>query len=827
MKFKYLFIFLCFILAQIIVEAQLEQGPLGEKIFNVQEGTKTTIYQFQKSDARSHMFVLEGTTDGLIEIQHDNGILQTTGPLDWTTKPLYSLQVKTVDTSGSVIEGPYLLTIIVDDINNHRPTFNQSEYFATVRELSRPGIPFLTVYATDEDDPSTPNAQLVYKIEQQIPDPIKVRFFQINNITGKISTTLNGTYHLKAEDATEYELRLSVSDTAELSFSSNAKVYITVIENLWKEPIPVTIEENSVLPHPRFITQVRWNDDSVIYELHQRERYLRFPFVIDQNGNINVTEPLDREEREQYVFFALAKNIVGASVARPLQIVVNVADVNDNPPVCPSEITTFEVQENEGAASTIGLFIATDNDEPNTRNSSIIYKLLEQIPSDNRFLINEFSGSIQLITGGLNIKDNDQYRLKVNVSDEGRPALSTICWIVINVIDINDHIPIFERSNYGSITMREDVPLSTLVMEIQAWDADQPQTGSSAIIYQIIQGDPNHMFKIETNPETNRGNITVAKPLDYESFQVHDLVIEAKNPEPLVTGVHYNESSVTRLHVVILNVDEKPVFSNAIYQAQQKENIPIGTKLITVSASDPEGDEIKFSLVENPRNWLRIDEKTGDIYTNYELDREQESHYQVKVIATERNNPEMSSWVYFTLFIDDVNDNPPRLAKDYWGDFTVCYPFSTLATFDFQGKDDDHPPGGLTLKFRIDDQNFAKDWQIYSINRTAARLTMKHVNFPKESVSVPVKLTDNGKPPIEATVHVPVRICTCATKNQCEKTPVENTQATSVGMALGILFGVLGFIAIIISAVFISMNMKKKKQAGQDGTAAERETMST
>lgn len=74
---------------------------------------------------------------------------------------------------------------------------------------------------------------------------------------------------------------------------------------------------------------------------------------------------------------------------------------------------------------------------------------------------------------------------------------------------------------------------------------------------------------------------------------MHDLVIEAKNPEPLVTGVHYNESSVTRLHVVILNVDEKPIFSNAIYQAQQKENIPIGTKLITVSASDPEGDEIK------------------------------------------------------------------------------------------------------------------------------------------------------------------------------------------------------------------------------------------
>lgn len=827
MKFKYLFIFLCCILTQIFVEAQLEQGPLGEKIFHVKEGTKTTIYQFQKSDARSHMFVLEGATDNLIEIHHDNGILQTTGSLDWTKKSQYSLQVKTVDTGGSVIEGPYLLTIIVDDINNHIPTFNQSEYFASVREQSRPGIPFLTVYATDEDDPSTPNAQLVFKIMQQVPDPVKVPFFQINNTTGKISTTLNGTNHLKAEDEIEYELRLSVSDTAELSFSSNAKVYITVTENLWKAPTPVTVEENSVLPHPRYITQVRWNDDNVIYELHQREKYLRFPFVIDQNGDINVTEPLDREEREQYIFYALAKNSLGAHVARPLQIVVNVADVNDNPPVCPSEITTFEVQENEGAASTIGLFIATDNDEPNTRNSTLTYKLLEQMPTDNRFLINEYSGSIQLITGGLNIQDNDEYRLKVNVSDEGRPALSTICWIVINVIDINDHIPIFERSDYGNITIREDIPLSTLVMKIQAWDADQPQTGSSAIIYQIIQGDPSQMFTIKTNPETNQGNITVAKPLDYESFKVHDLVIEAKNPEPLVTGVHYNESSITRLHIFVLDVDEKPIFSATLYQAQQKEDIPKGTKIITVSASDPEGDEIKFSLTENHRNWLRIDEKTGDIFTNSALDREQESQYQVKVIATERNNPQMSSWVYFYLYIDDVNDNPPRLAKDYWGDFIVCYPFSKPASFEFQGTDDDRPPGGLILKFRIDNESFAKDWIINGINRTTARLTMKHANFPKESVSVPVILTDNGRPPMEATVQIPVRICTCTTNNECEKTPVEHQGGTSIGMALGILFGVLGFIAIVISAVFISMNMKKKKntQAGQDGTAAERAPM--
>nr|DBA24123.1 TPA: hypothetical protein GDO54_011823 [Pyxicephalus adspersus] len=759
--------------------------------------------QFKKSNADSHSFVLEGERNNTIEINSNDGTLYTTGPLDWINKREYKLQVKTLDSAGKLLEGPFSVTIFVDDINDNRPQFNQSEYFGKVREQSRPGIPFLTVYATDDDDPSTPNAQLVYKIVQQIPNTENVLFFQINNNTGKISTTINGTVHLKADEKIEYELLLSVSDLGEKAFSSNAKVFITVTENLWKAPEPVNLVENSTLPHPHYITQVRWNDDSVIYELHQRERYPRFPFVIDQHGNINVTEPLDREERHEYIFFAVAKNNLGNPVARALQIVVNVADINDNPPMCPLTLSVFEVQENEDVGSTIGMFVATDNDEPGSRNSLIHYKLLEQwpkLPKENMFVINEYDGNIQLISGGLNIQDNNEYRLKVNVSDEGKPVLSNVCWILINVIDINDHIPFFEKSDYGNITLREDIPLNTLVKEIQARDDDQPQTGSSAIEYQIIEGDPNHMFIIETNPVTNRGYIKIAKPLDYESFKVHDLVIRAENPEPLVTGVQYNESSIARLSIIILDVDEKPVFPNPIYQAEVFEDVIIGTKIITIVATDPEGDEIVYSLEENPRQWLRIQENKGEISTVMELDREKENSYQVQVVAKEKNNPKMSSSVNFILYLKDVNDNPPRLAKDYLGDFTVCYPFSEPKSFEFQGTDDDYSPG------------------------TAARLSMRHTNFPKKNSYVPVIIQDNGKPALEATVEIPVLVCTCTSKNQCQTEPAGTQGLPSIGMALGILFGVLAVIGIILAAVFISLK-KKNKSGQQDSTTAERERM--
>ncbi|XP_073406494.1 cadherin-17 [Dendrobates tinctorius] len=808
-KLKDFLILLCCIQAIVAVE----KGPLTSKTFHVEEGSgEIAIYQFEKSNSRSVTFLLEGEKDDIIEIDPNNGILRTLQSLRWDKRKVHTLQVKTVDSGGSIVEGPFTVIIIVEDINNNAPVFNQSEYHGGVREQSRPGLPFVKVFATDSDDPSTPNAQLVYKIKQQIPDPAKVMFFQIKNVTGEISTTINGSQFLKFGDKS-YELLLEVSDLAERPFSHNAKVYISILENLWKAPKPVTIKENSTEVHPYSITKVTWNDPNVIYELHQREKFPRFPFTIDNNGIINVTEPLDREEQDKYIFYALAKNFNGVSVAKPLQIEVNVEDINDNPPICPEAMVSFEVQENEFIGSVIDVLKATDEDQHDSTNSLLSYTIIEQWPhtSPRMFRIGLYDGSIQLSNTGVNT--HRQYRIRVQVSDEGTPSLSTICWVVINVIDINYHIPIFESSDYGNVTLREDSPLQTIVKEIQATDDDQPNTGSSSISYRIVDGDPDKMFTIETNPLNNRGYVKVAAQLDYESYQEHDLVIEAKNPEPLATGTHYNSSSSTHLKVIVTDVDEKPVFGNPIYQVQVSEGIPTGTWLIKINASDPEGDEILFELRENTFNWLEINKETGDIYTSANLDRERADQYRVEVVATESKNSKMRSSVSFYLYLDDVNDNSPRLAKDYFGDIFFCYPLTKPESFEFSGTDDDRPAWGVALKFRLGgNQTTAKDWNIQYVNATSARLTMLHTDFPKKTIYVPVIIRDNGRPPLESNVSVPVRICSCTSNNQCEIEPLETSGITSIGLALGILFGTLAVIGIIIGAVFISMNQKKKKK---------------
>ena len=64
---------------------------------------------------------------------------------------------------------------------------------------------------------------------------------------------------------------------------------------------------------------------------------------------------------------------------------------------------------------------------------------------------------------------------------------------------------------YHHVNVAENIPVGTVILEIQATDRDEPATGSSYIIYQMKEGDPNNTFIIETDPETNRGFVKINK----------------------------------------------------------------------------------------------------------------------------------------------------------------------------------------------------------------------------------------------------------------------------------------------------------------------------
>uniref|UniRef100_A0A2K5J3G7 Cadherin-17 n=1 Tax=Colobus angolensis palliatus TaxID=336983 RepID=A0A2K5J3G7_COLAP len=506
-------------------------------------------------------------------------------------------------------------------------------------------------------------------------------------------------------------------------------------------------------------------------------------FKIEREGLLYYTRTLDRETRSTHNLQVAALDANGARVEGPVPITIEVKDVNDNRPTFLQSKYEGSVRQNSRPGNSIGTLTAHDRDEENTANSLLNYRIVEQtpkLPMDGLFLIQTYAGMLQLAKQSLKKQDTPQYNLTIEVSDKD---FKTLCFVQINVIDINDQIPIFEKSDYGNLTLAEDTSVGSTILTIQATDADEPFTGSSKILYHIIKGDSEGRLGVDTDPHTNTGYVIIKKPLDFETAAVSNTVFKAENPEPLVFGVTYNASSFAKFTLFVTDVNEAPEFSQYVFQAKVSEDVAIGTKLGNVTAKDPEGLDISYSLRGDTRGWLKIDHVTGEIFSVAPLDREAGSPYRVQVVATEVGGSSLSSVSEFHLILTDVNDNPPRLAKDYT-DLFFCHPLSAPGSLIFEATDDDqHSFRGPHFTFSLASESLQNDWQVSKINGTHARLSTRHTDFEEREYVVLIHINDGGRPPLESIVSLPgiiLAVVFIRMKKDKGKDNVESAQAYEV-----------------------------------------------
>lgn len=124
-------------------------------------------------------------------------------------------------------------------------------------------------------------------------------------------------------------------------------------------------------------------------------------------------------------------------------------------------------------------------------NSEILYSLLDS--ADGFFSIDEHTGVISL-ERPLDREVQSTYELKARASDQGSPHLSSLCQVVISVLDINDNPPVFEHREYTA-TVSEDVAVGTQLLRVQAASRDAEANGE--ISYSIISGNEHGMFSVD------------------------------------------------------------------------------------------------------------------------------------------------------------------------------------------------------------------------------------------------------------------------------------------------------------------------------------------
>ena len=90
------------------------------------------------------------------------GYLLIKNPPDFETKKQYDLLIEASDNGKPAQSATAPVKVIIEDVNDHTPSFNQSDYSLTVSEGTAVRGRVGAVYATDRD--SGPRGRIVYRI---------------------------------------------------------------------------------------------------------------------------------------------------------------------------------------------------------------------------------------------------------------------------------------------------------------------------------------------------------------------------------------------------------------------------------------------------------------------------------------------------------------------------------------------------------------------------------------------------------------------------------------------------------------------------------------
>ena len=127
-----------------------------------------------------------------------------------------------------------------------------------------------------------------------------------------------------------------------------------------------------------------------------------------------------------------------------VQATITVGDENDNAPVIASQAAPFTVTENAASGTEVGVVSATDADAG--LNGQFAFSLSAG-NTDGAFEINVTSGRIT-VKGNVDREKANSYRLTVKATDKGTPEMASTEVFVVNVNDVNDNAPVFNKTKY-------------------------------------------------------------------------------------------------------------------------------------------------------------------------------------------------------------------------------------------------------------------------------------------------------------------------------------------------------------------------------------------
>ncbi|XP_047586263.1 protocadherin gamma-A5 isoform X9 [Lutra lutra] len=324
--------------------------------------------------------------------------------------------------------------------------------------------------------------------------------------------------------------------------------------------------------------------------------------------------------------------------------------------------------------------------------------------------------------------------------------------VEIEIIDINDNFPRF-RDEEIKVKVNENAAPGTRLVLPFARDADV--SVNSLQSYQLSR---NMHFSLEEKSGADGQKypeLVLEQPLDREKVAVHDLLLTALDGgDPIL-------SSTMHIHVMVLDAnDNAPLFTRSEYTVSVPENIPVGTQLLRLTATDPD-EGINGELTYSFRNeedkiseTFKLDSNLGEISTLQSLDHEESRFYLMEVVAQDGGALLASAKVLIT--VQDVNDNAPEVI------------LTSLAG----SISEDCPPGTVIALFSVHDADSGENGEILcsiprnlpfklekSVDNYYHLLTTKALDREKISdYNITVTVIDLGNPPLSTETQISLTV---------------------------------------------------------------------
>ncbi|XDV51128.1 hypothetical protein PO909_020064 [Leuciscus waleckii] len=642
------------------------------------------------------------------------------------------------------------IKIIIEDVNDNRPHFPVDEIRVSVPENAPVNARFAVEQSAVDPDIGIHSVQTYWLVNDY-------GFFTLDveeNEGGELTPFLIITENLDRETQAEYVTDIIAEDggTPPLLGTATLRIIITDVNDncpkFTESQVNVTLYGNATKGMQLARLQAHDPDEGenalITYSFSERvTQESRNLFHLDTiTGVLKLAGKIDNNTGKLYKLIVLANG--PTCIPEVATVTVHVIRQLSGPPAVVPRYIAFEkdgvvsLSESEPPFSPIAFF-TIKNTEPQLKIECFLettgpFRLVPYERFKNEYLLET--------TEPLDYEQQQHYEMVVVVRNAHGLVVNTV--VKVHVLDVNDNAPVFKQS-FVEITVEENNPPNTFLVQLQATDADSESRGQ---VYYLLGADAPTIFGLDGST----GVLSVSTSLDREEKETYRFMVRAVD-----RGTPRRESIATVIITVRDRNDNSPRFINKDFTFFVPENFPGFGEIGVLTVTDADAGEngwVALSIL-NGSDIFVIDTGRGALRAKTPLDREQQGTYYVWIEAIDGGEPALSCITMVTVLLLDVNDNPPTvLFPQSNQSFMLVLPNTLPGTSITEVYAVDRDTGmnaviAYSIIKRTDGEPGSFDIDPYTGN-----ITLRKALNNRGLYSLWVKVRDHGQPELYSTVLV-------------------------------------------------------------------------